>query len=157
MNDCKFMGRLTKDPDLRYTPAGVAVCNFQIAAEREFKNQNNERESDFPFFVAFKGKAETIAQYFKQGKPILIKKSRYQMRRSEGENGQMRYFHEFVVEDFGFVPSDPTNNQSGGQGQSNRNQGGQQNRNQNQNQQPKQDPFQDNGEPIDISDDDLPF
>lgn len=88
MNTVSMVGRLAQDPELRYTPNGVAVCSFSIAVQRRFTNENGEREADFFPCVAWRGLAETIAEYCRKGKQVAITGSLRQNRwqNDEGEN-----------------------------------------------------------------------
>ncbi|EAG2419299.1 single-stranded DNA-binding protein [Listeria monocytogenes] len=67
MNRVVLVGRLTKDPDLRYTPAGAAVATFTLAVNRTFTNQNGEREADFIQCVVWRKPAENVANFLKKG------------------------------------------------------------------------------------------
>lgn len=67
MNRVILVGRLTKDPDLRYTPNGVAVATFTLAVNRAFANQQGEREADFINCVIWRKQAENVANYLKKG------------------------------------------------------------------------------------------
>lgn len=164
MNDCKFYGRLTADPELRYTPNGVAVATFTLAVDQDFTNQQGERGTDFVNFVIWRKAAEAVANNFQKGKPMLVKKSRFRLRKHEKEDGTKNYYPEFIVEEFGFSLSDPTY-QGGGQQQPRQQRQQQQQRQPGHNQnigspydyQDNKGPFQNDGTPIDISDDDLPF
>jgi len=171
LNRVVLVGRLTRDPDLRYTPNGHAVANFNIAVDRPFSNQQGERGTDFVNCVTWRRQAENLANYMRKGSLIGVD-GRVQTRNYEGQDGKTVYVTEILAESIQFLESKGA---SGGQSagssgyQSNQNQNQFQNRNQNQNQfQPNQnqnqgqsqsndDPFSNNGEPIDISDDDLPF
>ncbi|WP_246944298.1 single-stranded DNA-binding protein [Bacillus pinisoli] len=169
MNRVVLVGRLTKDPDLRYTPSGVAVATFTLAVNRTYTNQQGEREADFINCVIWRRPAENVANFLKKGSLAGVD-GRLQTRSYEGQDGKRVYVTEVVAESVQFLEPRSGGNQSGGgygggqedysfgQGQ------GQGQRNQNQNTQRNQgytrvdeDPFANNGEPIDISDDDLPF
>lgn len=63
MNKVILIGRLVRDPELRYTQGGVAVCNFTIVVDRPFTNQNGEREADFIDIVVWRKAAENVAKY----------------------------------------------------------------------------------------------
>lgn len=177
LNRVVLVGRLTRDPDLRYTPNGVAVANFNIAVNRPFTNQQGEREADFINGVVWRRQAENLANFMKKGNLIGVD-GRIQTRNYEGQDGKTVYVTEVVAESIQFLetrgasqergPSASGYQQNQNQFQSqNQNQfGGQQNQfqpnqnqgqNQNQGSPQKEDPFRNNGEPIDISDDDLPF
>lgn len=146
------VGRLTRDPDLRYTPSGVAVANGNIACNRPFKNQNGENEADFINFVVWKKAAESLANYMKKGSLIGID-GRIQTRSYEGKDGNMVYVTEVVAESIQFLES------KGGQQQGNNtNQYNNPNQQQNTQQQSNFNPtMQGSGKQVDISDSDLPF
>lgn len=157
MNRVVLVGRLTRDPDLRYTPNGVAVANFRIAIDRPFSNQQGNRDADFINCVVWRRAAENLATYMKKGSMIGVD-GRIQSRSFEGRDGNTVFVTEVVADNIQFLESKGTS-QSRDQQPS----GFQPNQNQNQNQnqttqtQTNENPFKDNGEPIDISDDDLPF
>jgi single-strand DNA-binding protein len=112
MNDCKFMGRLTHDPELRNVGVkGVAVCNFSIAVTRTFKRQNGETSKEVVFvnLEAWDTGAQTIAKYFKKGSPIIVRTS-YRPETYE-KDGQKRTKDKFRVDEFWF-PLDKTKNAS---------------------------------------------
>src|SRR5690625_2884011 len=156
LNRVVLVGRLTKDPDLRYTPNGVAVANFTIAVNRPFTNQQGNREADFINCVVWRRPAENLANYMKKGSMIGVD-GRVQTRTFEGQDGKTVFVTEIVADSVQFLESKGSS-QGRGQDpsgfQQNQNQNQFQNQNQNQN---TDNPFKDNGEPIDISDDDLPF
>lgn len=159
MNRVVLVGRLTRDPDLRYTPSGVAVANFNIAINRPFTNQDGNREADFINCVVWRRPAENLANYMKKGSQIGVD-GRLQSRSYEGQDGKTVYVTEVVADNIQFLESKGAS-QGAGQDtprfQQNQNQNQQQpNQFQNQNQN-QGDPFKNDGEPIDISDDDLPF
>lgn len=160
INNVVLTGRLTKDPELKYTANGVAVASFTVAVNRAFTNQSGEREADFINCVAWKKTAETIASYTKKGMLIGVE-GRIQTRHYDNNDGQRVYVTEIVVEKFTFLES-KNNANTGGQQQRQTNtqsnyqnnaQGGYGGNNYNQN----SDPFAGGSQPIDISDDDLPF
>lgn len=147
MNRTILVGRLTRDPDLRYTPAGVAVATFTLAINRHFANQQGEREADFINVVVWRKAAESVANYLKKGSLAGVD-GRIQTRSYEGQDGKRIYVTEVVAESVQFL--EPKNNQSNGNQQTNRN-------NQPSNQgRYVDDPFAP-GSQIDISSDDLPF
>ncbi|MBC1725066.1 single-stranded DNA-binding protein [Listeria seeligeri] len=179
MNRVVLVGRLTKDPELRYTPAGVAVATFTLAVNRTFTNQQGEREADFINCVVWRKPAENVANFLKKGSMAGVD-GRVQTRNYEGNDGKRVYVTEIVAESVQFL--EPRNSNGGGgnnyQGgntnnNSNYNNGGNnfgqaptnnggfaqdQQQSQNQNyQSANNDPFASDGKPIDISDDDLPF
>lgn len=143
MNRAVLVGRLTRDPDLRYTPNGVAVANFNLAVNRPFKDQNGESQADFINCVAWRKQAENLANFMKKGSQIGID-GRIQTRSYEDKDGKMVYVTEVVADSIQFLDSRKSETQ----------------RNNETNQQQAQqqsDPFQEDGQAIDISDDELPF
>jgi len=145
LNSVFLTGRLTRDPELRYTPSGVAVVQFTLAVERDYKPEGGEREADFINCVAWRKTAEYIANNFRKGKPMTVKNGRLQTRSFENNEGRRQYVTEVIVSEFDFALTDNTRTDGGtGAGEYGRDSGG-------------YDPFHDDGRPIDISDDDLPF
>jgi single-strand DNA-binding protein len=146
LNRVVLVGRLTKDPELKYTPNGVAVANFTLAVNRPFSNQQGEKETDFINVVVWKKAAENVANFLKKGSLAGVD-GRISTRNYENNQGQRVYVTEVTAESVQFL--EPKN--SGGQNTNHTSQNSGQNANRNQ-----QDPFAD-GTPVDISDDDLPF
>jgi single-strand DNA-binding protein len=72
MNKAILMGRLTKDPELRYTSTNMAVCNFTIAINRRFSKQGEEKQADFIPIVAFDKTAEFCGKYYTKGRLVAI-------------------------------------------------------------------------------------
>lgn len=132
INNVVLVGRMTRDAELRYTPSNVAVATFTLAVNRNFKNQDGEREADFINCVIWRQAAENLANWAKKGALVGIT-GRIQTRNYENEQGQRVYVTEVVAENFQLLES---RNQREQQGQ--------------------QSPFG-NTNPMDISDDDLPF
>ena len=112
MNKIMLIGRLTKDPELRYTQSGTAVASFTLAVDRRFPNQNGEREADFINCVAWNKSAEFVANYFHKGKQMALE-GRLQVRSYEGDDGQRRWVTEVVVEQMEFVGSKNDKGNSG--------------------------------------------
>ncbi|KOO45932.1 single-stranded DNA-binding protein [Priestia koreensis] len=169
MNRVILVGRLTKDPELRYTPNGVAVATFTLAVNRTFTNQQGEREADFINCVVWRRPAENVANFLKKGSLAGVD-GRVQTRNFEGQDGKRVYITEIVAESVQFLEprtggnEAPRNNNyaaSGNQGGSGGYPFGGQDQNRNSNNQGytrvDDDPFANDGKPIDISDDDLPF
>ncbi len=159
LNRVVLVGRLTKDPDLRYTPNGVAVANFTIAVNRPFSNNQGDRDADFINCVVWRRAAENLANFMSKGSLVGVD-GRLQSRSFDNQEGKRVFVTEVVADSVQFLESKGGSSQGGG------NQGSGSRSNQNQpsgnnfdsnNQQRNEDPFADNGEPIDISDDDLPF
>ena len=158
LNRVILIGRLTRDPELRYTPAGVAVTQFTIAVDRPFSSQGGEREADFIPVVTWRQLAETCANYLRKGRLTAVE-GRLQVRNYENNEGKRVYVTEVIADNVRFLES----NREGGNGGGGMPRGeapvGGENRSNNSNgySRGNQDPFSDDGKPIDISDDDLPF
>ena len=145
INNVVLIGRLTKDVELKYTPANQAVAQFTLAVNRTFKNANGERESDFINCVIWRQSAENFANWAKKGALIGIT-GRIQTRNYENQQGQRVYITEVIAENFQMLES---RNHQQGQQQAQPQQATQQ--------QAKQpDPFA-GGAPTSLNDDDLPF
>lgn len=150
MNRVVLVGRLTKDPELRYTANGVAVGSFTLAVNRTFTNQQGEREADFINCVVWKKAAENVANFLKKGSLAGVD-GRVQTRNYEGQDGKRVFVVEVVAESVQFLDTRSNNDQSADR--RNQNQSNQQNNNQ---RRYVEDSFAPGGQ-IDISDDDLPF
>jgi single-strand DNA-binding protein len=96
MNHIVLIGRLTRDPELRYTPNGVAVTNFDLAVDRPTTNQQGERETDFIRIIAWQKQAELCANYLKKGRQVAVE-GRLQIRNYETQDGQKRRVAEVVA------------------------------------------------------------
>jgi single-strand DNA-binding protein len=96
MNHIVLIGRLTRDPELRYTPNGVAVANFDLAVDRPTPNQQGEREADFIRIVTWQKQAEVVANYLKKGRLVAVE-GRLQIRNYETQDGQKRKAAEVVA------------------------------------------------------------
>lgn len=163
LNRVVLAGRLTKDPDLRYTPNGVAVANFTIAVNRPFSNNQGDRDADFINCVVWRRAAENLANFMSKGSLVGVD-GRLQSRSFDNQEGKRVFVTEVVADSVQFLESKGGSSQGGGNRggsgyQPNQNQpsGNNFGSNNNNNNQRNDDPFADNGEPIDISDDDLPF
>jgi len=161
LNRVILIGRLTRDPELRYTPAGVAVTQFTLAVDRPFTSQGGEREADFIPVVTWRQLAETCANYLRKGRLAAVE-GRIQVRNYENNEGKRVYVTEVIADNVRFLESNRDSNNSGGGGQMREEPsyggGGRANNNNNSySRSNNQDPFSDDGKPIDISDDDLPF
>lgn len=141
LNRVVLIGRLTKDPELRYTPNGVAVTSFTLAVDRNYTNQQGKREADFINIVTWRGLAENVANYLKKGRLTAVE-GRMQTRSFENNEGRRVYVTEVIADNVRFLESSKQQDQGN---------------NRNQNDRYDADPFADDGSPIDISDDDLPF
>ncbi|HAR0962843.1 TPA: single-stranded DNA-binding protein, partial [Enterococcus faecium] len=99
INNVTLVGRLTKDPDLRYTASGTAVATFTLAVNRNFTNQNGNREADFINCVIWRKPAETMATLAKKGILIGVV-GRIQTRTYDNQQGQRVYVTEVVADNF---------------------------------------------------------
>lgn len=144
INNVVLVGRLTRDPELRFTSNGAAVATFNLAVNRNFKNGDGEREADFVNCVIWRKPAETLANYAKKGTLIGVV-GRIQTRNYENQQGQKVFVTEVVCDNFQLLES--------------RNQNEQQQNVDNfssQSQTGNTEPFSGSSQ-IDINDDDLPF
>lgn len=110
LNRVILIGRLTRDPELRYTPSGVAVTKFTLAIDRAYKNAQGEKETDFINIVTWRKQAENVANYLFKGKLAAVD-GRLQVRNYQGQDGQKRWITEVVAENVRFLsPRDTSNN-----------------------------------------------
>lgn len=131
MNRVCLVGRLTRDPELRYSGAGNAVTKFTIACDRR-----GEDGADFIPVVTFKKTAEACAEHLKKGRLVAVE-GRWQTGSYENNEGKRVYTNDCIADNVRFLESNRDNSQL--------------------NRSTNQDPFVDDGQPIDINDDDLPF
>ena len=137
INNVVLIGRLTRDVDLRYTPSNIANATFNLAVNRNFKNAAGEREADFINCVMWRQQAENLANWTKKGMLIGIT-GRIQTRNYENQQGQRVYVTEVVADSFQILEKrDNSANQASMDDQL--------------------PPSFGNSQPMDISDDDLPF
>lgn len=108
INNVVLVGRLTKDPDLKYTANGQAAASFTLAVNRSFKNANGDREADFINCVIWRKSAETLANYARKGTMLGVT-GRIQTRNYENQQGQRVYVTEVVVENFQLLESKNSN------------------------------------------------
>ena len=158
MNKVFLIGRLTRDPELRYTGSNIPVATFSLAVNRNFTSQSGEREADFINIVVWRKQAENIKNYLTQGSQVAID-GRIQTRTYDGEDGKKRYITEVVADNVEFLGSkgagNATSSSTGGNSFNDIT--------------PsdfsdsmpttsvKNDPFSDFGSSIEINDDELPF
>lgn len=142
LNRVVLVGRLTKDPDLRYSANGTPVATFTLAVNRAFTNQSGEREADFINCVIWRKQAENVANFLKKGSLAGVD-GRLQSRSYEDQSGKRVYVTEVVGESVQFLePKGQGNNQSNHQSSNNQTR-------------IDEDPF--GGKPIDIDESELPF
>ena len=186
INRVVLVGRLTKDPELRYTPSGVPMARFTIAVNRTFSSQSGEKEADFIGCIAWRKQAENLANFMRKGSLIGVE-GRIQTGSFEGQDGKRVYTTDVVADAVQFL--EPRGGANTSQGMPNQQYGGQGyggsqpsfNSQPNQQfggaqpqqdpygsyQQPPQnqqnytrvdeDPFANSKGPIEVSEDDLPF
>lgn len=130
LNRVILIGRLTKDPELRYTPQGVAVTQFTLAVDRPFQT-NGEKEADFIPVVTWRQLAETCANYLRKGRLTAVE-GRIQVRNYENNEGKRVYVTEVIADNVRFLERNETESRE----------------------EPK---HTDYSKAIDISSDDLPF
>lgn len=187
INNVVLVGRMTRDAELKYTQSNIAVATFTLAVNRNFKNENGDREADFINVVIWRQQAENLANWAKKGTLVGITGA-IQTRNYENQQGQRVYVTEVIANNFQLLESrnSQQNNQNQQQGNYQQNQSGYQqqqpnygnqgNNFQNGNSYGQQgsffegnttnpvpeftrneNPFGRSSNPLDISDDDLPF
>lgn len=140
LNNVVLIGRLTKDPELRYSQSGTAVCSFTLAVDRP-RVQGRDNEADFIPIVCFKGTAEAAANHLRKGHRTAVE-GRIQTRHYENNEGRRINVTEIMASNVKFLESKQQTNDDGRVNSGER---------------AMHDPFVGNGNPIDITDDDLPF
>jgi single-strand DNA-binding protein len=139
MNRVVLVGRLTKDPELKYTSNGVPVANFTLAVGRPFSNQQGEKETDFVNCTVWRKPAENVANFLKKGSLAGVD-GRIQTRNYEGQDGKRVYITEVLAESVQFLESKKSGNNGGNNGNTGQYGG-----------------FNDSDAPPEVKDDDLPF
>lgn len=159
INRVILVGRITKDPEIRYLTNGTSTVAFTVAVDRSFVGQNGERQADFINCVAWRAQADFISRYIKKGHMMSVE-GRIQTRQFQDQQGQTRYVTEVLAESVSSLqPRDPNQAPSQpSQGYGQQNQGN----HQYQNQQPARSfnqaqPSQDQALDLNVADDDLPF
>ena len=166
MNKAILIGRLTRDPELRYTSSNRAVCQFTVAIDRPFTSQGGQREADFINIVAWDKTGENVGKYMSKGRLIAVE-GRIQTRNYDNNEGKKVYVTEVVASNVQFLESkNATTNNNGNSfnsmpeppvekspydfGDDSETQTNTMNIEEN-------DPFASFGEQVEISDNDLPF
>lgn len=110
LNKVLLIGRMTKDPDLKFTPSNVAVVAFTLAVDRKYAKPGEERKADFINCVAWRGTAEFIAKHFTKGQMINVV-GELQVRSWDDTQGVKRYATEVIVDEVNFCgeKKDPLN------------------------------------------------
>ncbi|MFD0050341.1 single-stranded DNA-binding protein [Actinomycetes bacterium NPDC127524] len=109
INQVTLVGRLTRDPELRYTPEGTAVSNVTLAVNRNFRNGDGEYTADFVQCTLWKKTAENTVQYCRKGSIVGIV-GRIQTRSYENQDGKKVYVTDVVAETVRFVGTKQTEN-----------------------------------------------
>lgn len=163
LNRAILTGRLTRDPELRYTTSGTAVVQATIAVDRQFKNQQGEREADFINLVIWRKAAENFANFTHKGSLVGID-GRIQTRTYENKQGQRVYVTEVNVDSFSLLEPRQENNQQPNNNYSSQAPSNnatpnspQQNQNAQSNYGNQNNDFGNGGQSIDLADDELPF
>ncbi len=118
LNNITLMGRLTKDPELRYTQSNTAVTSFTLAVERDYSGKDSEKQVDFIDFIAWRHTAEFLSKYFSKGR-MVVAVGRLQTRMWEDKNGNKRKAVEVVAENVYFGDSKKESDGGGYQSQYN--------------------------------------
>ncbi|RND56411.1 single-stranded DNA-binding protein [Lacticaseibacillus paracasei] len=160
LNSVSLTGRLTRDVDLRYTQSGTAVGSFTLAVDRKFKSKNGERETDFVNCQIWRKSAENFANFTKKGSLVGVE-GHIQTRTYDNAQGQKVFVTEVIVDNFALLESRQTS-QNNPKSQQIANTSATETINTSQttpnaSRANTTDPFANNGQPIDIQDDDLPF
>jgi len=109
MNKVFLIGRLTKDPELRYTGSNVPVVRFTLAINRPFANQNGEKEADFISVVAWRKQAENIKNYINKGSQVAVD-GRIQTGNYKAQDGTTKYTTEVIADRVQFLDSKKSSN-----------------------------------------------
>ena len=150
MNKVILIGRLTRDPELRTTPSGIATTSFSLAVDRNFVNQQTgQREADFINCVAWRKQAENISRYCFKGTQVAVE-GRIQTRNYDAQDGTKRYVTEVICDNVTFLGSKHSNSRDNSSSVS----------------EPSsdiettnidEDPYANMGNEVALTDDDLPF
>ena len=114
LNKAILIGRLTKDPALRFLQSGVAVASFTLAVDRTFKNRDGEKDTDFIPIVTWRKTAELCEKYISKGSMAAVI-GRIQTRSYEAQDGSTRYVTEIVADEVQFLSSGSSSKYSGEQ------------------------------------------
>ena len=104
MNNVVLVGRLTKDPELRYTSSNIAVASFTLAVDRGYTSPNGERQADFLNIVVWRKPAENVKKFLTKGSQVAVDGS-IQTRSYDDQNGQKRYITEILANSVEFLGS----------------------------------------------------
>ena len=106
LNHITLMGRLTRDPELRRTQSGTAVCGFSLAVDRDYKKEGSEKETDFIDIVAWRATAEFVSKYFTKGRMAVVE-GRLRIRDWTDKEGNKHRSAEVVASNVYFGDSKP--------------------------------------------------
>jgi len=109
LNKVILMGRLTKDPEIRYTASNIPVCTFSLAVNRSFARQGEPQQTDFINIVAWRSTAEFCSKYFTKGQQVVVC-GRLQTRTWDDQEGKRHYVTEVVADETYFADSKRDNN-----------------------------------------------
>lgn len=104
MNKAMLVGRLTRDPELRHTTTGRAVCQITVAINRPFTSQDGQREADFINVVVWDKSAENVAKYVHKGSQVSVE-GRIQTRSYDNTEGKKVYVTEVIAQSVQFLDS----------------------------------------------------
>lgn len=156
MNKVILIGRLVKDPELRYTTSNIPVVQFTLAVNRNY-SKTQERQADFISCVAWRNLAENLAKFMKKGSQIAIE-GQIQVRNFEDNGGVKRYVTEVICDNIHFLESKNSRNGEGFSGYSDINQYDiPEAKTNNDSSNVDEDPFKDIQSAFGVSNDDLPF
>lgn len=156
MNKAFLIGRLTRDPELRYSSSNAAIVNFSIAIDRQYTNSQGQRETDFINIVAFQKQAENIKKYVSKGSLVAVD-GRIQTRNYEDKDGKRVYVTEVVADRVQFLESRGSSNVEIASDNDNVSPADFQTESAPQETNVSDDVFADFGSSIEISDDDIAF
>ncbi len=158
MNKVFLIGRLTRDPELRYTSSNLATMRTSIAVDRQYVRDGEERGTDFINIVAFGNRAETMKKYLAKGSQIAVD-GRIQTGSYDGQDGKKVYTTDVIVENFQFLDTKGSRNVPDGDFNSGDTSTPYSfpNEDTSSNTTSENDPFADFGAKIEVSDSELPF
>jgi len=155
MNKVVLVGRITKDPELKYTTNNIPVAQFTIAVNRTYQNKSGERQADFINCVVWRGQAENFAKYMRKGSLIGVD-GQIQTRSYDDANGVRRYVTEVICDSIHFLEPKSALRSDSYSEHLDMNQYESQKQTEKTPEQHKN-PFEDMTSDFDISNDDLPF
>lgn len=154
INTVALVGRLTRDPEMKYTASGIPVANFNLAVNRQFSNKQGEREADFINCLIWRKAAENFCNFTHKGSLVGIA-GRIQTRTYTNQKDEKVYVTEVVVENFSLL--DPKEKSASASPQQKQQKTASRKQRPVPNTPNPNDPFANGGQSIDITDDDLPF